>query len=922
MININVEDIDCFGNANGAISVDVIGGPRDSSGNFLTYQYLWSKEGEISFSRTTKNIEGLSFGSYSLSVVDSNLCTITFPSIDIAPIIGPLEVEVIGLENLSGFETSNGSINIEVRGGSAPYSYLWEQLEDISFIETTENLNNLSQGTYSLIVTDSRGCTTNLEASLNQPDLLEVNLLIDNNISCNGANTGAIIAEVSGGVLDYSYKWFRVNVQGELELLNTDNLLTDIGSGDYRVVVTDFNGNSESARITLTEPAAIAINNFTINNVSCNNGTNGSIRIEVVGGVGAYNFIWSTNDRTQNLENVTSGLYNVLITDENGCDFRAEFNVSEPEAIQTVGETQRVFPSSSSVNDGSISIEVRGGTRPYLFEWSTVSQGNVFTEISTSGISLIRDTSSEIYRVLITDVNSCVLEIPDVSDIEPLPLEVSVIQQSFLLCNGDATASLRANVEGGIRFSSLPNYNYEWFNIETGIVLEGNLSIISNLESGNYNVRVTDALGSVSTGDPITISEPPLLELTALNGDFINCGTGLDWLISSSVTGGVPPYNYFWNGREENGAILENVLPGFYELLVIDSNGCRAIQNGTFTPPAAIEITERIENPLCFAACTGEISLEVTGGSAPYNFNWSNGEETSTISELCSGSYEVIITDSRGCEARSVFEIINPDLFEIDLGEDITLCADQGITLDASIDRGVSYEWSLEGVLQSSSATLTISETGLYTASVTNTDGCIATDTIFVESIGASISSDFIAASQVFVGESFIVVNIADPLPDNVEWSFSPGAEVSIETSNFVELSFPEAGEYEVTFSVDLGLCMDEQTKTIVVLERGLEENLIGPEEGDSINQTFIDYTLFPNPSINGELFLTIASSTEVALNISIYNPFSNVKELERSTSLSSSHEEFFDVSNLSVGLHLVIIESSLGSQVLKLIVD
>ena len=135
-------------------------------------------------------------------------------------------------------------------------------------------------------------------------------------------------------------------------------------------------------------------------------------------------------------------------------------------------------------------------------------------------------------------------------------------------------------------------------------------------------------------------------------------------------------------------------------------------------------------------------------------------------------------------------------------------------------------------------------------------------------------------------------------------------------------MSFPEAGEYEVTFSVDLGLCMDEQTKTIVVLERGLEENLIGPEEGDSINQTFIDYTLFPNPSINGELFLTIASSTEVALNISIYNPFSNVKELERSTSLSSSHEEFFDVSNLSVGLHLVIIESSLGSQVLKLIVD
>lgn len=919
LANILIKEIDCYGDDNGSISVDVIGGPVDGLGNYQAYQYLWIKEGDTSFSSDTKDIANLSAGSYVLSIVDANLCMATFTAIEIQAIDQELSAEVTLQRDLTGFETNNGSIDITVLGGTPPYTYVWEQAEDINFSELTEDISGLSQGNYSVLITDAHGCTTATQATVTQPELLEVGLSIDTSITCKDTETGAIMAVVNGGVEAYTYNWFKVEGTVETPLTDTEALLTTIAAGLYKIQVVDANGNEAVSTIEIGEPDAIAISDTAITNVTCNRAYNGSIAITLVGGTAPYTFVWSNGVRTQNLNNIGGGTYEVRITDTKGCEYTEVFEVTEPNALQTLGDTVRIYPSSATATDGRISVTIIGGTPPYLYEWKNSAGQNAFIEMNAAGLTTINNTTSEIYGLEVTDANNCVLSIPDVNDIEVLALEAIIVQQNVLLCSGETTASIQASVQGGIPFNSALSYTYEWFNANTGTSIGANLPEIQDLGEGSYYVRVTDAVGVRIQSDSIEITAPNVLEAEDLEATFINCGTGEDWNISTNVTGGTPPYRYFWNKSTVDAPTIENVASGFYTVSIVDFNGCSVEKSITLTPPAALEITESITIPLCYDACTGEISLSATGGTAPYSYSWDNGQSTALVQNLCPGIYEVTLTDAKSCSITTSFEIINPALFEIDLGEDITLCKDQSILLDATIDSGVSYVWSSDNGFSSNEAQVVVNETGMYSVTITNTDNCVATDSIFIEAIDTVISADFIAASQVFSGESFVMVNIADPLPDAVEWIMPNGAIIVSKDDTYVELFFEIAGEYEITFSVDLGLCHKQVTKKVVVLDKDITTD----ENTGSIKaETFINYNVYPNPSTKGELHVAVDTSTEVELHISLFHPGSSSMLLQRTTDKKLDHLEDFDVSGLPAGLYFVIIESSLGNQVLKLIIE
>jgi len=257
--------------------------------------------------------------------------------------------------------------------------------------------------------------------------------------------------------------------------------------------------------------------------------------------------------------------------------------------------------------------------------------------------------------------------------------------------------------------------------------------------------------------------------------------------------------------------------------------------------------------------------------------------------------------------------------FEVDLGPDITLCSEQSISFDATHISGVAYRWSSTNGFESTGPTITVTETGIYTVEVFNEDNCVATDDVFVEATSNVISANFIAASQVFVNENFVIVNVADPKPDSIDWEIPDAARIIAIDDSHVELSFAQPGTYQVTLGVNLGLCYEELTKEIVVFENELE----GENEQSSVDiRTSISYELYPNPATQGEFHLAIDASTEVGLNISVYHPANNNVLIQRSVVPKLEHLEDFDISGLPSGLYFVIVESNLGDQVLKLIID
>ncbi len=903
----------CHDAATGVITAIVTGGPKDAStGDYLPYSYQWFKEEDPDFVATTATIADLSAGRYSLVATDANLCTVTLEDIVISQPEAPLEITDVQFANLTGYQTQNGAISIDVQGGTAPYEYEWIAVEDPTFSSSSQNLKNLQKGTYHLRVTDAHNCTVELEQVLIEPDELLITipeLTLQEGIQCHGQNTLVpLTTTTKGGVGAYTYQWFEQDAP--TNVLFTTPETTPVRAGTYRVVVTDENGNTASDSSSVGEPQALEIREQ-VKSLLCNNDTDAEIAVRVHGGVPPYTYLWSTGENTSEITGLRAGNYTLIVQDANECSVSKIIEVQQPKAL--FANITRTYPSSNGANDGHVTIAMTGGTTPYTFEWREI-HGRLLPETGNT----LRTIGAGKYSVTITDAYKCSLVIDDVDLFEPPVLTVFIDELSVVSCFGStSSASLAGVVTGGVPFNAQKQYTYTWYNATTNLPVGIDAPTLEDIGAGVYYVVITDAIGTTTTSATFDLEQPEALSLT-LHGDFTNCGDQQDWMISSTVQGGTPPYQYRWNTRWK-AAKLENIVAGSYSLEVTDKRGCRISEQITLTPPAPLTASVTTTIPSCFGGCDGQILISPSGGTAPYQYQWNDTRTEKDRYNACKGTYSVVITDDKGCQFSQTIVIENPPQRIIDLGSDITLCKEQSITINAAItDPDATYHWTSDNGFSATTQVVELDQTGFYTVVVTDSKGCMATDTIFIETTTKEIYTDFITNSQVFVGEKFLLFDISDPIPDTLQWSFPKAATLHYHDSDYAELSFDRPGEYAVEMKATFGLCQQVKTKTIVVIERAFEQD----QSLQNTTKERTKFRIYPNPTKNGKFTIAINMSKKQAVSLKVYGMGNNTVLSTKKGTEKKDYEFLFELSQLPGGTYFVLFETPSGDQVHKLVIE
>ena len=598
---------------------------------------------------------------------------------------------------------TSSSIDLTVTGGTPGYTYSW------SNGATTEDLTNLSPGTYSVVVTDLNGCTETASYTVqNQNPVLSVASAISP-VLCAGGQDGSIIVTAAGGNAPYNVSWTGPVVGNPAgnEIANSGGsyLIANMPAGIYTITVTDANGTSDIIQLVINQPTPIATS-LNIGSVSCDGGNDGWINPVLSGGTFPYIFQWSNGSNSQNLSNLSAGVYNFIFTDANNCTMQGSINITQPLPITI----------ASVIGANSIDITVSGGAAPYVYSWSNGATTQDITNLS-----------SGIYLVSVIDANNCTGVAYYTVQNQNLVLSVNSII-SPVLCFGGQDGMINLTVAGG----NAP-YNVSWSGPVVGnpagneIANSGGTYLIANMPAGTYTLTITDSNGN-STNISATITQPPTpltLSTVTTNDLCFGAQTGA---IDLTVSGGTGPYTYLWS----NGITLQdpqNLGAGIYSVTVTDANGCTVQLSATITQPQApLTASSTQVNVLCHGSSTGSIDVSVSGGTSPYTYTWSNGAVGQDLVNIPSGAFSVTVTDANGCTAMTVATITQPSAL-------LLTGSVNGNNIDLSVSGGTvpyNYSWSSGDVTQD----LANVSSGTYTVTVTDASNCSISDTFIVNNVG------------------------------------------------------------------------------------------------------------------------------------------------------------------------------------------
>jgi gliding motility-associated-like protein len=655
-----VTNVNCNG-GNGAVDLTVAGGTSP-------YTYSWSN------STSNEDLTAVAAGTYTVTVKDANNCTAT------ASITVTQPTAIIVTSNaldVTCAGASNGSIDLTIYGGTAPYTFVWGNSA------TTEDLFNLSGGTYDVTITDADGCTSTQTFVISEP-LAITSSITPVHATCNGAATGSADLTVSGGTSPYIYSWSNFTAAQDIN---------NVQAGTYYVIITDTKSCTKRDSVTITEPAAITLS-AVVTNVNCNSGSNGAIDLTVTGGTGAYTYSWSNSTSNQDLTGLAAGTYTVIVTDANSCTATASYTVTQPITLVLTGSAYNALCANTAT--GSVDITVGGGTLPYTFAWSN----SAVTED-------IINVAAATYTVTVTDANGCTITAPFVVG-QPTVLTSSIIPTN-VTCNGADNGSADLTVSGGTS-----PYTYLWSNFVGS-------QDVSGLDGGLYIVIITDAKGCTKR-DSIQIVEPAPLALST-TVQQISCFNANDGAINLAVTGGTVPFNFAWSNSEFSQNI-SNLAGGTYSVIVNDANSCTATISALIINPLQLGLNSVVTRPKCHGSNNGAIDIIVSGGSPGYTYNWSNSATTEDISGLLSGTYKLTITDSRGCTKTDSIIVTEPNpLYSTGFITNVSCFGASDGFVDITAYGGTlpyDFKWSTSSITEDI-ATL---PGGNYTVTVTDANLC------------------------------------------------------------------------------------------------------------------------------------------------------------------------------------------------------
>ena len=563
----------------------------------------------------------------------------------------------------------------------------------ITFPQSSFLIPTLSAGTYRIILYDISGVATDTsDYIINQPLSISLFASIPNSLTCFGSNDGSIDLIAGGGTPPLNYAWSNG--------LPNSASVNGLAVGIYTCSITDDNGCSFSGNVIsvpINQPTALNVSTSSTG-VSCNLGSNGSATVNPNGGTPGYSYLWSNGQTTQTATGLSTGNYNCIITDANGCTITSgNIFISQP-SVLTVN-TSNIAVSCNLGSNGSATVNPNGGTPGYSYFWSNGQTTQTATGLSSGN-----------YNCTVTDANGCTINSGNISISQPSALIVNTTNTA-VSCNLGNNGTATVNPNGGT-----PGYSYLWSNGQTTQTATG-------LSSGNYNCTVTDAKGCAVTSGNIFIFQPTNLTST-IQQTSVSCNGGGDGQAIVNTSGGTPGYSYLWN----NGASTQSISGltfGSYSCLITDANGCSITKNITVTQPNPLLESTTINDVSCFNGNDGDVTIIVVGGTAPYNYIWNTGATVNTINNLTSGNYICDVSDANGCIIPTISTNVNnpTDLF-YSVATNMVSCRggnNGSATVNVSGGNpGYTFLWSNGSINQ----TINNLTAGNYTCTITDANGC------------------------------------------------------------------------------------------------------------------------------------------------------------------------------------------------------
>ena len=643
----------------------------NGSGN---YAYLWSNAG------STASISGLSAGNYSVTVTDvvSGCITTCIVTVDNSSML-----TCTATSTATSCGEANGTATVSTVNGSGNYAYMW------SNGSVTQSINNLTAGIYSVTVTDmSTGCTTTCSTSITSSSSITCNAS-STATSCGDANGSATVS-VSNGSGNFTYLWSNAA---------STQTITGLAAGTYTVTVTDVTaGCTTTCQTTVASSTPIAC--FVSGTDASCGVANGTATVSVTNGTGNYSYLWNNNLTSQTITGLTEGSYTVTVTDlSSGCTTTCSVAIAGTNSITCSATGTN---ASCGQATGTASVSVSNGSGNYTYVWS-----NAATTQSIAGLT------AGTYSVTVTDVTSgCTTT-----------CSVSITESSAPTCNATATNASCGLANGSatvIASGGSGTYSYLWSNSAT-------TQSITGLLAGTYSVTVTDAAGCTTVCSATVSSSQSVTCSVSSTDETCGASNGTATVIAS---GGSGSYTYAWS-NSGTGSTIVSLSAGTYTVTVTDTQGCSTVcsatVNGSSTPTCSITST-----PENCGLVNGSATSSVTGGIAPYTYMWSNNSTSRNLVNVSAGNYTLTVTDAVGCTSVCSVTITSNAGPTTTMSSTPAACNLAGGTASVSASGGsggYTYIWSNN----ETTSQITNIVAGTYSVTVTDSNGCSATNSVVVE---------------------------------------------------------------------------------------------------------------------------------------------------------------------------------------------
>ena len=615
------------------------------------------------------------------------------------------------IKELACNSDTDAEISITVTGGTAPYTYLWNNGS------VSKNRTNLAAGTYTLTVTDALLQTTTKTFVINQPIALVLNAPSSSNISCFNGSDGVITVDnVSGGSGDYEYSINGTTFQ-------SSNTFSNLISGYYVVTVRDSKGCSKNKSLTLNQPTQLKIQNLSSTAVSCNGGSDGTISGgNFSGGIGGYSFsLDGINYRSDNnFTGLPSGNYTFTVKDANGCTISENITITAPPALTIQSATPTPVSCYGEANGKITAGTLSGGNGGYSYSKDGINfqASNIFTNLQAAT-----------YTITAKDSKGCSIT-QSVKIDEPQVLSMQPAKLTPVTCKDAQDGIIEAgSVSGG-------NINFE-YSINGSSFQTSKL--FSGLKGGNYTITVKDSKGCTAT-ENVVVNEPLAMAMQAATIVPVSCNSAMDGSITAgAVTGGNNSYKYSINGTNfQDSPSFTNLAGGSYTLTVRDSKGCSTSEIISLNEPSVLSMQpSEIFNVKCYDSGDGEIIAgTVSGGNGIYEYSLDgvNYQSSNTFTELNVGNHTITVRDANGCMASETVTLTGPQILEMEPAStsNITCHGASDATITAGAVKGgtTGYQYSIDGVNFGSATTFYVLYAGTYTLSVRDLNGCMIEEVV------------------------------------------------------------------------------------------------------------------------------------------------------------------------------------------------